>query len=95
MQTRPKPTTITIPEPIASVDGLYRTVAALKQAVEDIRGTRAKPKEPQPSATRMAKITVSPYQPETGEDGDFWFCNAQFGTGLSVYSSGFWQTVWP
>lgn len=90
-----KPILPTIPDPVATVDGLYRTVMALKQAVEHLQGVQAKTKEPQPAQVAVAKMTVSAYQPETGSDGEFWFCNAQFGTGLSVYSGGQWQTVWP
>lgn len=73
-----------IPTPQNNLDALYRSVMALKQAVEQIVGQRG--------AERMPCIFVQSDMPEADEDGDFWLQSGTKTT-LSVSVSGKWLPV--
>jgi len=73
-----------IPTPQPDLDALQRTCSALKQAVEQIVGTRG--------SEHMPCIFVQNDQPEADEDGDFWLASG-IKTTLSISINGKWMPV--
>lgn len=92
MKQAPKPGYVTIPDPSLDVQGLYRTVVALKQTVEMIIGTRGGPTV---EGERKVTTFIQASAPTVMQDGDFWFCNTGEFTSLSIASKGTWLLVWP
>lgn len=78
-----------IPDPVTTVEGLYRTVEALKQAVEQMAGLRG--------PAHAATIYVSPVRPASAGvvEGDFWLCTSGTATSLSIFVGSLWKVVWP
>jgi hypothetical protein len=103
METRPRPEIVTIPEPSNDPDGLFRTVMALKQAVEQMLGVRGRAHgglseqafSGETTSERKATIHVISSQPGASVDGDFWLCPGPQQTSLSIAVSGKWLKVWP
>jgi hypothetical protein len=101
METRPRPYIAPIPDPTADVDGLFRSVMALKQAVEQMVGSRGRSHgglsekaSGHISAERKATIHIVVQAPSAAIDGDFWLCKGQT-TSLSVAVNGKWEMIWP
>ena len=75
-----------IPSPDTSVDGLYKTCMALKQAVEEMRGELEGDFRP--------RMTISDQPPAINQDGEFWLSEGSTNV-LSVSYQGKWRKVAP
>jgi|GEM_PF-1589447 len=61
-----------IPEPQKSVDGLYNTVTALKNAVETLTGLRTNPKRLRPMSPAAPSVFYQTDTPRNPDAGDIW-----------------------
>lgn len=91
MQKGPRPIFASIPDPTNDVEGLHRSVIALKQAVEQIIGTRGGPV----GNERKASVFVQDTEPVPAQDGDFWLCKGGQASSMSISINGGWQVIWP
>lgn len=92
MDKAPKPIFAAIPDPTTDVQGLHRTVLAMKVAIEQIIGQRTGPV----AEERKASIfTTSDTAPDAGDDGDLWLFKGGEQTSVSMMIGGKWTIIWP
>jgi hypothetical protein len=104
MEQAPRPEIVSIPEPTNDPDGLFRTVMALKQAVEQMLGLRGRKHGGlseaafgggHNTAERKATIHIMNSMPNAAIDGDLWLCKGPENSSFSIAIDGKWQKVWP
>jgi hypothetical protein len=93
MEQAPKPVFAAIPDPTADIQGLYKTVLAMKIAAEQIIGTRTGPVGNERKVSIFTTDDTLP--PSAGMNGDLWLLNGGAGAVVSMMVSGRWVVIWP
>jgi hypothetical protein len=92
MEKPPKVIFASVPDPTADVAGLYKTVAAMKIAIEQMIGTRDAPTGERKVSVFVTDVGITP---SGGVDGDLWLFKGGEITSLSVMVNGQWMVIWP